>query len=241
MLKPIVPLLALALTACATQLGVRDKADLRRQMFSQVVFAPDYDSRRLDFLAKWTSPLRIAIKGKDGAAHKGSVTAQAKTLEDLTGLDITVVGESKPANVTIYFAQEGAMEALAGSRIRNLERMQANLLATGCHFTIDKDSNHRITGATIFIRTEKKITIVTIATGSSSTTTIKPCLSQYLTRILGFSNISEVIQPSIFNANAQLKQPTALDLKFIRALYAPALKPGMPRREALLSAEELLQ
>ena len=228
MMKLFVSLLALALTACATQLGVRDKANLRRQMFSQVVFAPDYDSRRLDFLAKWTSPLRIMIKGEDGEAHKGSVTAQAKTLADLTGLDIAVVGEGKPANVTIYFAQEGAMEALAGSRIRNRERMQANLLATGCHFLIDKDSSYRITGAAVFIRTGKDVT------------TVKSCVSRVVTRILGFLNNSELIQPSMFNAEYQLKHPTALDLKFIRALYAPTLKPGMARREALLAAEKLL-
>ena len=61
-------------------------------------------------------------------------------------------------------------------------------------------------------------------------TTVKSCVSRVLTKTLGFSNISELIQPSMFNANYPLKYPTALDLKFIRALYAPTLKPGMPRR-----------
>lgn len=228
MMKLFVSLLALVLTACATQLGVRDKADLRRQMFSQVVFAPDYDSQRLDFLAKWTSPLRITIRGVDGAVHKRTITAQAKTLADLIGLDITVVGESTPANVTIYFAEAQAMDELAGSRIRNPERMQASLLATGCYFSIGKDSSYRITGAIIFIRTGEDVT------------TVKSCVSRVLTKTLGFSNISELIQPSMFNANYPLKYPTALDLKFIRALYAPTLKPGMPRREALQAVEELL-
>jgi len=240
MLKPIVILFALSLTACATQLGVRDKTDLRLQMFAQVVFAPDFDSRRKDLLAKWNSPLRIAIKGADGENHKGTVSSQAETLANMTGLDITVVGENKSANITVYFAQEGLMAALASSRIRNAKRMQANLLATGCHFTIDKDSNHRITGADIFIRTELIIKAITIGS-STPTPTIKSCLGQTLTRVLGFTNISEVIQPSIFNADAQLRQPTSLDLKFIRALYAPSLKPGMPRRQVLLEVEKFLQ
>ncbi|MHA1165231.1 MAG: DUF2927 domain-containing protein [Alphaproteobacteria bacterium] len=240
MLKPIVILLALSLTACATQLGVRDKTDLRRQMFSQIVFAPDFDSRRKDFLAKWASPLRITIKGEDGKFHKGAVSSRAETLAELTGLDITVVGDNKGANITVYFAREGDMAALAGSRIRNAQRMQANLLATGCHFTINKEANHRITGAALFIRTEQIIRTITIRSRTPAPT-IKPCLGQTLTRVLGFANVSEVIQPSIFNADAQLRQPTSLDLKFIRALYAPTLKPGMPRREALLEVEKFLQ
>lgn len=229
MLKPIVTLLALALAACATQLGLRDKADLRRQMFLQMVFSPDYDSRRLDFLAKWTSPLRISIKGVDGAAHKSIITAQAKTLEDLTGLNISFAGVTTPANVTIYFAQAQAMDELAGSHIRNRERMQASLLAAGCHFIIDKDSSYSITGAIIFIRTGENIT------------TVKSCVSRVLTKTLGFSNISELIQPSMFNANYPLKHPTALDEKFIRALYAPKLTPGMPRKQVLQELETLLQ
>jgi hypothetical protein len=240
MLKLIFILLALSLSACATQLGVRDKTDLRRQMFSQIVFAPDYDSRRQDYLAKWASPLRIKIKGEDGQYNSSPVNSRAKALAELTGLNISVVGEKKASNITVYFAREGKMSALAGSRIRNVQRMRANLAATGCHFIIDKDSKHRITGAALFIRTElieKPITI------SSNTTrpTIKPCLGQTLTRVLGFTNISEVIQPSIFNADAQLRQPTSLDLKFIRALYAPSLKPGMPRRDALLEVEKFLR
>ena len=240
MLKPIVILLALTLTACATQLGVRDRIDLRRQMFSQIVFAPDFDSRRQDYLAKWASPLRITIKGEDGQYHKGTVSSQAETLAELTGLDIKVVGENKSANITVYFAREGDMAALAGSRIRNAQRMRANLLATGCHFNISKDSDHRITGAALFIRTEIIVKAITIRSRTPEPT-IKPCLGQTLTRALGFPNISEVIQPSIFNADAQLRQPTSLDLKFIRGLYAPALKPGMPRREALAEVEKFLQ
>jgi len=240
MLKLIVTLLALSLPACATQLGVRDKTDLRRQMFSQVVFAPDYDSRRQDFLAKWTSPLRIKIKGEDGKFHTGAVSSRANALAKLTGLDIAVVGEKKASNITVYFAREGDMTALAGSRIRNVKSMRASLLATGCYFTIDKDSKHRITGAALFIRTELIVKSITISS-STPTPKIKPCLGQTLTRALGFTNISEVIQPSIFNADAQLRQPTSLDLKIIRALYAPTLKPGMLRREALLEVEKFLQ
>jgi hypothetical protein len=235
MLKRIVILLALALSACATQLGIRDKVDLRRQMFTQIVFAPDYDSRRKDFLAKWTSPLRITLKGdktetfEQAKSRKSTVKQKAKALAALTGLDIAVVGENTPPNVTIFFAAIENMGELAGSRISNLERVQTRLLATGCHFTIEKDSGSRITGATIFIRTGDDV-----ITGTS-------CLSQDLTSILGLSNNSELIQPSIFNANAQLRQPTTLDLQFIRALYAPALKAGMPRKQVLQELEKLLQ
>lgn len=235
MLKRIVILLALALTSCATQLGIRDKVDLRRQMFSQIVFAPDYDSRRKDFLAKWTKPLRITLKGdktelqKEAESRKELVKDQAKALAALTGLDIKVVGGNQASNVTIIFAEIENMAEVAGSRIRNRDLLQTSLLATGCHFTIDKDSGSRITGATIFIRIGEDVITHT------------SCLSHDLTYILGLSNNSELIQPSIFNAKAQLSQPTTLDQQFIRALYAPTLKAGMPRKQVLHELEKLLR
>jgi hypothetical protein len=165
---------------------------------------------------------------------------QAETLANLTGLDIGIVvrmtdidtgivREIEPANITIYFAEAQAMDELAGPLIRNPERVQASLLATGCHFSIDKDSSNRITGAIIFIRTGEDIT------------TVKSCVSRALTKTLGFSNISELIQPSIFNADSPLIQPTTLDRKFIRAMYSPTLTPGMPRKQVLQELETLLQ
>ena len=112
-------LLVFALAACATRTGTRDVAGQRLAMFEQVVFSQEYDEGRSRFLAKWTSPLRIALKGKKASAHKATVAAHAKTLAALSGLDIALATGGKPANVTIFFASLDDMEHLAGPRIKN--------------------------------------------------------------------------------------------------------------------------
>ncbi len=73
-------------------------------MFGQVVFSQEYDESRSLFLAKWSGPLRIAIKGKTAPAHRASVKAHATLLSRLSGLDIALAARGRPANVTIFFA-----------------------------------------------------------------------------------------------------------------------------------------
>ena len=248
MLKPVVTLLALALTACATQLGVRDDGDLRRQMFSQVVFAPDYDSRRSDFLAKWTVPLRIKLKEQNTESIKkytSTVKNQAKALAKMSGLDIKMVSRSNPANVTIHFDTLGGMQKLATS---NAAADKASNSALGCHAQIIKNPGHTITSAGIYVVVNPNAESVQLLSGSYNTaearnekTRVTQCLVKGLIQILGFVNPSDIITPSIFNSVRNLSQPTSLDLKIIRSLYDGSLKPGMPRREALQVAEKLLQ
>ncbi len=227
--RPLVTLFALTLGACATQLGLRDASEKRLTMFSQIVFAPDYDSRRTDYLAKWTGPLRIALLGDEAEDQRTPVQSQAKSLAKLTGLDITLASESKPANVTIYFTTAEKMDALAGAAINSRSALKSALLSKGCASYFDKDAGNRITSARVFVHTGEKVT------------TVSSCISRQMTHILGMPNTSDLIQPSIFNAGVQLLQMTTLDLKFVRALYTPALLPGMARRDALLIADELLQ
>ena len=251
MLKPVVTLLALALTACATQLGVRDDGDLRRQMFSQVVFAPDYDSRRSDFLAKWTVPLRIKLRDQNTESigkYTSTVKKQTEALVKMSGLDIKVVSESSPANVIIQFDTLGGMQKLATSNTGNAAAAKASISAAGCHAEIVKNTGHTITAARIFVVVNPDAKSVQLLSGSYNTaeaknekTRVTQCLVKGLIQILGFVNPSDVITPSIFNSVRNLSQPTSLDLKIIKALYDSSLKPGMPRREALQVAEKLLQ
>lgn len=251
MLKRIVILLALALTACATQLGVRDKVDLRRQMFSQIVFAPDYDSRRTDILAKWTGPLRIKLKDQNIGSiekYKSIVNDQTEALGKITGLNFKLVTESNPANVTIQFDTLGGMQKLATSNAGSTAAAKASISASGCHAEIDKSSDHRITAARLFVVVNPDAESIQLLSGSYNTaearnenTRITQCLVKGLIQILGFVNSSDVITPSIFNSSRNLSRPTSLDLKIIQTLYDPSLKPGMTRKLVLQEVEKLLQ
>lgn len=250
MWKPLIILLPLALTACATQLGVRDKVDLRRQMFSQVVFAPDFDSRRSDFLAKWTSPISIKLKDQNTGSiekYKSIIQNQTGALAKTTGLNIKLVTQSNPANVTIHFDTLSGMQKLATSNAGNAAAAKTSISASGCHAEIDKNSDYRITAARIFVLVNPDAEAVQLLSGSYNTAEarnenfrITQCLVKGIIQILGFVNSSDVITPSIFNTVRNLSRPTSLDIKIIQALYHNSLKPGMTRREALLAAERLL-
>jgi hypothetical protein len=251
MFKPLIILLTLVLSACATQLGVRDKVDLRRQMFSQVVFAPDYDSRRTDYLRKWTSPLSVTLKDQNGKSiekYKPTANGQISVLENMTGLKISLATENNPANVTIHFDTLAGMQKLATSSSGNAGAAKASISNTGCHAEIDKNSDHRITAGRIFITINPNAEIVKLMNGQLNTEEdrdenlrITQCLVKGLIQILGFVNSSDVITPSIFNSAQNLSRPTSLDLKIIKALYNSSLKPGMQRKQVLQVVENLLQ
>lgn len=246
MQKLIVISISLVLAACATQLGIKEKVDLRRQMFSQVVFAPDFDSRRKDFLAKWTSPPRIKLEDRNTKSidnYKSIVTGQAKALEKPTGLKISLATEAKAANVTITFDILAGIQKMTRSSVG-----KTNITNTGCHAEINKSSDHRITAARIFVVVNPDAESIQLMNGTlnaeeeaNEKTRITQCLVKGLLQALGFVNSSDVITPSIFNTSRNLSRPTSLDLRLIRTLYDPSLTAGMPRRVALQAAEPLLK
>lgn len=250
MFKRFVALLALVLAGCATQLGARNTSDQRLTMFSQVVFAADYDSRRTEYLAKWLSPINVTLKDRDTyfvEKHKELVKNQLEALDDLTGLQMKLVTESKPANVTIYFDTLAGIKQYAQTYARE-KAASSNIDGSGCHSEVDRNAGHEITKARIFIRAEREVG-GTLSTPSNpareanqaNSERIHRCVSLEMIRILGLRNASDIVTPSIFNSTRYLDKTTVLDLKFIRTLYQPDLKPGMPRRDALKVADSYLQ
>lgn len=220
-------------------------------MFSQVVFAPDYDSRRTDFLGKWGGPLSIKLKDQTGRSidkYKATVKQQTEVLEKITGLKLSLATENNPANVTILFDSLGGMQKLATSNTGTAAGAKASISKSGCHAEIDKHSNHRITAARIFVIVDPSAESVQLMNGTLNAEVEKEeqlrvtqCLVKSLIQILGFVNASDVITPSIFNDARNLSHPTSVDLKIIKALYNTSLKPGMPRKQALAVVDNLLQ
>lgn len=250
MTKYLAALIALVLSGCATQIGTRNTSDQRLTMFSQIVFAPDYDSRRIEYLAKWTSPISITLKDRDTffvEKYKGLVNTQIEALDDLTGLPIKRVTESQPSNVTIYFDTFSGIKQYAQTYARE-KSAGSNIDARGCHSEVDRNDKYEITKARIFIRAERDVA-GTLSTPSNPATEanrtnserINRCISLEMLRILGLRNASDIVTPSIFNSTRYLDKTTVLDIKFIRTLYQADLKTGMPRRDALKVADTYLQ
>lgn len=249
--KPFAALLALFLSACATQLGVRNTSDQRVTMFSQVVFSPDYDSRRTDFVTKWTTPIRVHLRDRDTVfvgKYKGVVNKHAEALSKLTGIKISLVTESNSPNVSIYFDSRTGIKQYAKVYARETSAAQAALSGSGCYSEIDKNASYQITGARIFVHAEKAATRMLSTSNNQAREAdeatrlrVNRCLTLEMIRIMGFRNSSDILTPSIFNADRYLEQTTVLDLQLIRTLYKPELRAGMPRAEALKAAMAHLQ
>lgn len=250
MAKVLTALIALLLAGCATQIGQRNTADQRLTMFSQIVFAPDYDSRRQEYLSKWVSPLKVALRDRDTyfvEKYRGTVQTQIDAIPRLTGLSAKLVADSPVANVTIFFDSLSGLLQYAKTYARE-KSASTNIQATGCHSEIDRSANHEITAARIFIRAEREVTgMLSTANNAAKEANeanrvrIDRCIALEMIRILGFRNASDIVTPSIFNSTRNIDKTTVLDLKFIRTLYQPQLRPGMPRTAALQVAETHLQ
>ena len=250
MWKFLTALFALVLSGCATQIGMRNTADQRLTMFSQIVFSPDYDSRRTEYLAKWAHPLRVTLRDRDTyfvENYRGTIKSQLESITKLTGLTTKIVSENANANVTIFFDTLTGIKEYASTYARQ-KSAPANIETTGCHSEVDRNGQHEIQAARVFIRAERKIAgMLSTANNAineanaANKLRVERCIALEMIRILGLRNASDIITPSIFNSTRNIDKTTVLDLKFIRTLYEPRLNAGMPRKTALQFADELLQ
>jgi len=250
MSKVLTALIAIVLSGCATQIGVRNTSDQRLTMFSQIVFAPDYDSRRTEYLAKWTGPLRVTLRDRDTyfvENYRGAIETQLNSITQLTGLSTKIVPESASTNVTIFFDTLAGIKEYANTYARQ-KSASASIDSMGCHSEIDRNAQHEIQAARVFIRTERNVTGM-LSTASNAAREaneanrirVERCIALEMIRILGMRNSSDIVTPSIFNSVRNIDKTTVLDLKFISTLYEPQLKAGMPRKTALQIADGFLQ
>lgn len=69
---------------------------------------------------------------------------------------------------------------------------------------------------------------------------IKHCFYEEIVQSLGLPNDSDRLRPSIFNEQMMLSGLSDLDRRLIRALYDPAITPGLGRLDALERAAVIL-
>lgn len=250
MSKFLTALIALIVSGCATQIGMRNTADQRLTMFSQIVFAPDYDSRRTEYLAKWTGPLRITLQDRDTyfvETYRSAIQTQLESIAKLTGLATKIVPESANPNITIFFDTLTGIKEYASTYARQ-KSAAANIDSAGCHSEIDRNARHEIQAARVFIRAERKVAGMLSTRNNAvdeaneaNRLRIERCIALEMIRVVGLRNSSDIITPSIFNSTRNVDKTTVLDLKFIRTLYEPQLKAGMMRKTALQIADGFLQ
>jgi hypothetical protein len=191
------------------------------RLFETVVFGSELDPKLASTaIAKWQTPVRLAIKGKPGDRHLEFLGRHAATLSGFTGLSIELANPGENANVTVVFVPRVQMSKI---QIGGVEQGLIERLAApgGCYFVPWQKPVGTIIGAAIVVNTDRDLA----QTNS--------CLLEELTQSLGMPNDTDLLRPSIFSDHDTLFELSRPDEIVVRTLYDPRLKPGMPKAAAL--------
>lgn len=190
-------------------------------LFEVVVFGSELDPKLASTaIAKWSAPVRLAIRGKPGDRHLEFLGRHAATLSGFTGLSIELAKPGETANVTVVFvprAQMGKIQ-IGGVNQKLIETLAA---PGGCYFVSWQKPVGVLIGAVIVANTDRDMAM------------INHCLLEELTQALGFPNDTDQLRPSIFSDHDHLYELSRSDEIVVRTLYDPRLRPGMPKAEAL--------
>lgn len=190
------------------------------------VLGDDGKSRpRRDHLAKWEIPIRAAFVGETREAYRAEARAHLADLSALTGLEI-VEAAAAEANLLIFFADDPFAaarrhRALYAQRIadaRSFDALLARVEQSATCFGLlwgGWPSGRTIDFSVVFIRTDR------------GARTVKGCLVQETTQILGLMNDLEPDADSVFSDSGKQVDLTDQDRLMIRLLYDARLKPGM--------------
>ncbi|MGF1630703.1 MAG: DUF2927 domain-containing protein [Kiloniellaceae bacterium] len=222
---------ALLLAGCAAatpSLGPGDPADPAETAeladFRRLAFGPGELRPGRDHLARWEQPLRAALIDASSDHERQVARQHLQDLADLTGL---AIGEAPPqtANLLVFFAAD-PFEAARRHRghyahripdARSFDGMLAARADSTCFGFLwgGWPSGRGIDFAVVFIRTDR------------GERTVKGCLVQQTTQVLGLMHDLDPEADSIFSDSGRDVDLTAGDRLMVRLLYDPRLKPGM--------------
>lgn len=226
--------LALILSVAATALPVRADAtrpsvDALVRYFDTIVFGSEIDPAFASKeLAKWDQPLKISLQGQPTPAHRAFVVAHAKTLANLTGLQVDVQPPGdKSGNITIVFVARAEMARI---KIPQVSPQQLSRLAApgGCYFIAYKKPPKRFIRAVIVVNIERE------------EDRINHCIIEELIQSAGLPNDSNDMRPSLFSDYDYLLKPSRADTILIKTLYDPRMQAGLPRESALKTAKAII-
>ena len=193
--------------------------------FRRLAYGAARPASSRDHLAKWEQPLRVALVD---VASEGDREAARRHLQDLAALTGLAIGEAAPqtANPLVFIAADPFEAArrhrgLYAHRIADAQSFDSQLAgmapdSTCFGFLWGGWPNGRgIDFGIVFIRTDR------------GERTVKGCLVQQTTQVLGLMHDLDPAADSIFSDSGRYVDLTEGDRLMVRLLYDPRLKPGM--------------
>jgi hypothetical protein len=210
-------------------------ADLLRN-FDVVAFGNEYSGQKYDHVRKWAKPMLMGIQGKDYPAHLETfIDDVAKDLSETTGHRIELyysfakqkAGElaadfdRKNVNVILYYMDGKDMPGELAKYWKDDEEKVRWMVQNSTCFANYFTKKGEIVAAVIAFPSRHPVSYH------------RACAVEEITQILGLPNDSNAVSPSIFNDSSRYFELTEHDRWLLRALYQPAIKPGMARDDAL--------
>lgn len=211
-------------------------ADVLRH-FDTIAFGLEFEKRKDPYVLKWTRPLRVHIQESVGLsmAQRKFIREHLARLQKLTGLGFAYTSTPRNANFIIVFSRDADRFTWMrrylkpkNPRQRKFLRHIARTSTCSAHFTHTNAAG--ITDVAIFIP-------VDLAMGRGKW---GHCVVEETTQALGLPNDSDDVNPSIFNDRSNIQKIEPHDELLIRLLYHPRITAGMPRKQALGIAREIL-
>ena len=210
-------------------------ADLLRN-FDVIAFGNEYTGQKYDHVRKWAKPMLMGIQGKDYPAHLETfIDDVAKDLSETTGHRIELyysfakhkAGElaadfdRNKVNVILYYMDDedlpGALAKYWKDDEEKVRWMVRNSTCFANYFT----KKGEIVAAVIAFPSRHPVSYH------------RACAVEEITQLLGLPNDSHAGSPVIFIDSSRYFELTEHDRWLLRALYQPAIKPGMARNDAL--------
>ncbi len=184
-------------------------------------------------LRKWKGPVRIGVEfgasvpEAQRAADKTIVARYATRLARITGHPIAANARNPNFHVFIMgeddhqYARQRAAQIIPGISPASLAFFDNLPRSILCFvITAGSEKDYEYTRAVAFIRAEHPQLMR------------QSCVHEELAQGLGLANDSPTARPSIFNDDDEFALLTTHDEELLRALYNPALVPGMTADEA---------
>lgn len=213
--------------------------------FNIIAFGNEYTQQRFKHLRKWRKPIIARIDGKPPAYFEDFVRQHLRDLSELTGHPARLAYsermrrekrlakglQAKSFNMFLLYYPMRELTAVVRKQLG--DKMNASLVrlksgASTCEAKIFKKDNEIKTAVILFP-----------AYGDRKT--LRACVVEELTQVMGLANDSNAVQPSIFNDQSQYFELTDHDRLLLKILYDARMPIGMPRRDAMRTAHMILR
>ena len=219
-------------------------ADIVRN-FNIIAFGNEYTHQRFERLRKWRKPIVARIDGNTPAYLEDYVNQHFRDITKITGHPAKLAYSArmrrekrvakdlnaKSFNMFMLYYPMKEMTAvvrrqLGGKMDPSLRRLKSG--ASTCE-------------AQLFKKGDEIRTAVILFPAYGDKKTLRACVVEEITQVMGLANDSNNVRPSIFNDTSRYFELTGHDRLLLRILYDKRLSVGMPRRDALRAAHTILR